>query len=229
MKKQQKKYISIKEFSTSIRIFHWIRAFCIFGLIFTGFYIAIPFLTPMPDPQPTGFLNAKIRSVHEILGFLIIGASIFRLYLFFFARSSHPERESIPQAFSVKLWIEQIKAYLFIGRHPHIKGAYNPIQVFSYFMLGILLLGLVLTGLALYAEVYHEGLGAICASLFGWVDVVCGGIANVRWIHHILMWAIIIFIPIHIYMVVLNSVRWPNGGADGIISGYHYAEIKEDK
>ena len=36
-----------EEFSGLTRLFHWLRALCIFTLIATGFYIAYPFLTFM--------------------------------------------------------------------------------------------------------------------------------------------------------------------------------------
>ncbi|PAF52601.1 Ni/Fe-hydrogenase, b-type cytochrome subunit [Helicobacter sp. 13S00477-4] len=211
-----------KEFSGLTRIFHWIRAFSIFGLIFTGFYIAYPFLQPDSNPNPTNFLQAYIRSWHLFLGFALIGVSIFRLYLFIFDRDSKPERISFAQCLSIKIWIDQIKTYLWIGKHPHIKGAYNPLQFVTYFALAILVLIISLTGIVLYYNVYHNGLGAILQTSFKWFEVMCGGLPNIRLIHHIATWGFIIFIPVHIYMVIWNSIKYPNGGADAMISGLRY-------
>lgn len=211
------------EFSGLTRIFHWIRAISIFGLIATGAYIAVPFLQPTPTAEPTLFTQAYIRSFHIILGFILIGISIFRLYLFFFDRNgSKEERQSFKQFTQPQAWIDTIKCYIWIGKHPHIEGAYNPLQFMSYFILAVLILLISLTGVALYANVYHSGLGAVLGVCFKWVEVVCGGLANVRTIHHILTWAFVIFIPVHIYLVFWNSVKYPNGGADSIISGIRY-------
>lgn len=211
------------EFSGLTRIFHWLRAFAIFGLIGTGFYIALPFLSSTPSAQPTLFTQAYIRSIHLILGFILIAISIFRVYLFFFDKDgSKEERRSFKQFVDVRVWIASIKTYLFIGKHPHIDGAYNPLQFITYFTLGVLTLLVCLTGVTLYGNVYHSGLGGVLGVCFKWVEVVCGGLANVRVIHHILTWAFIIFIPVHIYLVVWNSVKYPNGGADAIISGVRY-------
>lgn len=173
-------------FSPLVRLFHWIRAFSIFFLIFSGFYIAYPFLTPEVSATPTNFLYASFRSFHIMVGFLLISVSIFRLYLFFTSKSKG-ERISASDLFNAKIWIGQIKNYLFLGEHPHIKGVYNPMQFFAYLTLAILVLVISLTGIILYYNVYHNGLGGILQVMFKWLEVALGGLANVRAIHHINM------------------------------------------
>ncbi|RDU71950.1 Ni/Fe-hydrogenase, b-type cytochrome subunit [Helicobacter aurati] len=212
------------EFGGATRFLHWVRAFMIIFLTASGFYIAYPFLQPDASSEPISFLQAYSRAFHCIAGFVLICASIFRVYLFLFAKSSRPERYSIGQVFNPLVWIKTIGAYLFITAHPHIKGAYNPLQFCTYLALGILTLVICLTGVSLYSHVYHDGLGFIMGSCFGWVEVVCGGLANVRAIHHIVTWVFIIFIPMHIYLVIWNSVRYPNGGADAMVSGIRYVD-----
>lgn len=234
-----------EEFSGLTRLFHWLRALCIFTLIATGFYIAYPFIISQPELTQatleaningdivlnqsmgvvgTSYLQAYIRSVHLVMGFVLIAISFFRIYLFFFDKKSLPERVSITQLFDRKVWIEQIKTYLFIGKHPHINGAYNPLQFVTYLCLGILVLLISLTGVVLYYNVYDDGLGAVLAVCFKWVEVLFGGLANVRNFHHILTWAFVIFIPVHIYLAVWNSLKYPNGGVDSIISGMRYTD-----
>lgn len=225
MKKVQR-FSSHKEFSGLVRLFHWMRAIAIFGLIFTGFYIAYPFLQPTPNYTPTGFLQAIIRSWHLFFGFILIGISIFRLYLFIFDKGSQPERDSFAQVKDPKIWIRVALSYLWIGRHPHIEGAYNPLQFAVYFILAVLVLLISLTGISLYINVYHSGLGGALASCFKWVEVMCGGLANMRVIHHILTWAFVVFIPVHIYLAVWNAIKFPNGGVDGIVSGIRYQKSK---
>lgn len=220
MKKTE--YKAFQEFSGLVCLFHWIRAFCIFALIATGFYIAIPFLQPSISSQPTNFLQAYIRSIHLIAGFALIGVSFFRLYLFLFDRKSSFERESVSQLKDPKVWLSVIGSYLWISKHPHIKGAYNPLQFITYFTLAVLVLLICITGISLYINVYHSGLGGSLAPYFKWVEVACGGLANVRVIHHILTWAFVVFIPMHIYLVVWNSIKYPNGGVDSIVSGIRY-------
>lgn len=212
------------EFGGMTRFLHWVRGFMIIFLIASGFYIAYPFLQPNASSEPTLFLQAYSRAFHCIAGFVLICASIFRVYLFFFAKSSRPERISFLQVINPLVWLQVIGAYLFIAKHPHIKGAYNPLQFMTYFALALVTFVICATGAILYANVYHNGLGGVLASCFGWVEVVCGGLANVRAIHHIATWVFIIFIPVHIYLVIWNSVRYPNGGADAMVSGIRYSE-----
>ena len=223
MKTDKKTFKRTETFSPLVRLFHWIRAFCIFFLIFSGFYIAYPFLTPEVSSTPTNFLYASFRSFHVIAGFLLISVSFFRLYLFFTSKSKG-ERVSFRYLFDIKIWIGQIKNYLFLGAHPHIKGIYNPIQFFAYFSFAMLILIISLSGVILYYHTYHNGLGEVLAFMFKWLEVALGGLANVRVIHHIATWAIILFIPVHIYMVVWNAIKHPDGGADSIVGGYRYQE-----
>lgn len=212
------------EFGATTRFLHWVRAFMIVFLVASGFYIAYPFLQPDASDEPVIFLQAYNRAFHCMAGFVLIAASIFRVYLFFFAPSSRPERLSFSQLLNPLVWIKTIGAYLFIAKHPHIKGAYNPLQFTTYFVLGLVTLVICLTGANLYANVYHDGLGGVIGICFGWVDSVCGGLANVRAIHHIATWVFIVFVPVHIYLVIWNSVRYPNGGADAMVSGIRYSE-----
>ena len=234
-----------EEFSGLTRIFHWLRALCIFALIATGFYIAYPFIAPSSSMEQAtiegviaaqvvaqeqvlatnnSFLQAYIRSVHLIMGFVLIAISFFRVYLFFFDKKSLPERISFRQALQPSVWIKQVKTYIFLGNHPHIDGAYNPLQFATYFFLGVMVLLISLTGVVLYYNVYDDGLGGILKACFTWFELLCSGLANVRDLHHILTWVFVIFIPVHIYLAVWNSVKYPNGGVDSIVSGMRYTD-----
>ena len=72
-----------KEFTSLYRWQHWIRVLSIVILTITGFYIAEPFVTPMPNSEPTNFMYGLFRSWHEIFGFVMIAVVIFKTYLFF--------------------------------------------------------------------------------------------------------------------------------------------------
>ena len=51
-----------------------------------------------------------------------------------------------------------------------------------------------------------------------------GSLAMVREIHHISMWFFIVFLPIHIYLAIFNSVYGKSGAMDSIVSGYKWEE-----
>ena len=214
----------VYEFSIGLRLTHWIRALMIVVLTVSGLYIAYAFSAPVITGEPINFMNAKWRAVHEIAGFVLIGCFIFKLYLFIFDKSSHIERASFWDFINPRIWIAQIKYYLFMGEHPRLKGAYNSLQFIAYLGFYVMLAGICLTGLILYSHNYHEGLGGLIYEPMRWFEALMGGLANVRAIHHILNWGIVIFVCVHVYMAVFNAVKGKNGGMDAIVSGYKYLD-----
>ena len=172
-------------------------------------------------------MQAKYRMVHQAVGFVLIACVIFKVYLFFFDRISRKERISIVDAFNPKLWIEQIKFYLFLGKHPHLKGVYNPLQFVTYIFFYIVMVGIILTGLILYTHTYHEVLGGLLYEVLRPLEAALGGLADVRTYHRILMGVILIFGPVHIYMAFFNAIKGKDGAIDAIVSGYKF--VKEEK
>ncbi len=215
------------EFSYWLRVTHWVRALAIVILTVSGFYIAYPFISPAHSGgEPVLFLNALTRSWHVIFGFVLIAVTIGKFYLFIFDKQSKVERDSFWDFINPKIWIQQIGYYLLITKHPHGKGVYNPLQFMAYLGLYIAIIMISITGLILYVHVYHEGMGGFLFDSMRSLEVMMGGLAFVRELHHIFMWIFIIFLPIHVYLAVFNSVHGKQGAMDSIISGYRW--IKED-
>lgn len=215
------------EFSIGLRLTHWIRAISIVILVGTGFYLSYVFQAPIQTAEPTNFMQAKYRLVHQAVGFILIACIIFKIYLFLFDKVSGKERISILDVFNIKLWIGQLKFYMFLGKHPHIKGVYNPLQFVTYFVFYLVMLGIILTGLILYTHTYHEGLGGALYNLLKPLEATLGGLSEVRTYHRILMWVVLIFVPVHIYMAIFNAVKGKDGALDAIVSGYKF--VKEEK
>ncbi len=212
------------EFSLGTRWTHWIRAFAIFVLTFTGFYLAYVFISPNPSDVPIGFLNAEFRMWHEIFGFVLIAVSLFKGYLFFIDKESRKERVAFWDVVNPIIWAKQIRYYLFLGEHPHLRGAYNPLQFVAYIGLYVMVFIICLTGVMLYVHVYHDGLGALLYPLMRPLEVMMGGLSMVRQIHHITMWGILLFVPVHIYMAIFNSIMGREGAIDAIVSGYKFGK-----
>ncbi|PSM51400.1 [Ni-Fe] hydrogenase, cytochrome b subunit [Campylobacter blaseri] len=210
------------EFSIGYRATHWIRAITIAVLIVSGLYIAYVFQSANINDEPVLFLQAKWRFVHLVAGFIMIGAIIFKSYLFVFDKLSRRELVSILDFINPKIWIDQIKFYLFIGDHPQLKGVYNPLQFIAYIIFYAVAFLISITGLILYVHVYHNGLGGLLYEPLREIEVAMGGLANVRAIHHICMNIIIFFVCVHVYMAVFNAIKGKNGAIDAIISGYKF-------
>jgi len=213
--------MEVVEFTPAYRWQHWIRALTIVVLTITGFYIAYPFIEPSSNAEPTNFLYADIRAIHIAFGFLMIAAVLVKTYLTLFGKADTYKSElvSIKDLINPKIWIQQLGYYTFLTKHPQLQGVYNPLQFMAYLGMYVLFYLLIITGIVLHVHVYHEGLGGVLYDIGRWFEVLMGGLANVREIHHISMWALLIIIVIHIYMAVFNSVFGKNGSMDAIFSG----------
>jgi len=212
-------------YSVSNRVLHWIRALVITGLIITGFYIAEPFLSPKGSSD--NLLYAEWSMWHFILGFILISSGLLRIYLFFFGKNSGRELGSLRDVFSIKSWIIQLKSYFFIGELRK-KGFYGPLQFITYTAIMILVVLASVTGLVLYVHVYHQGVGGLLYESMSIIEAWMGGLAKVRYIHHIIMWGYLIFIPIHIYLVIWSAVRFKHSALDVMFTGYDY-HLKKEK
>jgi Ni/Fe-hydrogenase 1 B-type cytochrome subunit len=207
------------EFSVIFRLQHWIRALAITVLIATGFYLAYPMLSPAPTNEPTNFMYALFRSWHIIFGFVLISAFMLKTYIFFFGKTEAKERQSFRDLFSFNTWKYQIGYYSLLTKRPKLHGAYNPMQFAAYFLFYVLLSGLTVTGLILYVHVFHEGLGGFLYDPMRQIEVLLGGLAVVRELHHILMWGVILFVIAHLYLVTFNAIYIKEGAIDAIFSG----------
>ena len=211
-------------YSSTNRILHWIRAIVITGLAITGFYIARPFLSA--GESTNDLIYAEWVYWHLVFGFILITSGLLRIYLFFFGTDRKGELLSLKDELSVKSWITQLKSYFFIGELKK-KGIYGPLQFLSYTMVMALIVIASLTGLVLYVHVYHDGLGGLLYEPMRVVEVWMGGLAMVRFYHHITMWGFLIFIPIHVYMVIWSAIRFKHGGLDVMFTGYDYHLLKD--
>ena len=207
------------EFTGAYRWQHWIRALSIVVLTVTGFYIAEPFISVTPSAEPTNFMQAELRSWHEIFGFVLTAAVVTKMYLFFFGRKYRKEIGSIRDFLNPTVWVRQIGYYLLICKHPHLKGVYNPLQFAAYLFFYLLMILLILTGFILYAHSYHDGFGGMIYDRMMAIEAALGGLAWVRELHHIAMWGVILFVTVHVYMAVYNAVFSKDGSMDAIFSG----------
>lgn len=205
-------------FTPAIRIFHWLRALAILVLVVTGFYISWPFLVA---PESTDVLvQGWIRFAHIVFGFVLTAITLVRFYLFFFSRNNI-ERRSFKDVMSLNSWIVQLKSYLWMG-HLNKAGVYGPLQFVTYVAISTMALFICITGLVLYANVYHLGLGGMLWESAAWLTAQMGGLANVRIWHHYLTWTFIVFVVIHVYMAVWSGIRFKQNSVDSIVSGYDY-------
>ena len=207
-----------------LRLMHWIAALCIVVLAVTGFYIGKPYFLTSGEAS-SHFLMGKVRLLHFGAAGLLVATGIVRIYWLFagnkFERfiALFPVR---PRDW-VNMW-QQIKFYLMIQpeKAPHYLG-HNPLQQLSYTGMYAVAIVMVVTGFTLYGQANP---GGIFHTLFAWVPPLFGGLQRVRFVHHVLTWAFLAFIPIHIYLAMRSDVLERTGTISSIVSGGRF--VRQD-
>jgi Ni/Fe-hydrogenase 1 B-type cytochrome subunit len=204
-----------------IRINHWGMVISIFILIVTGFYIAGPF-TVYEGETVKKFFMGDVRFVHILFGIFLSFIFIWRVYLAFFSKF-HADWKDF---FAFTDWpntVKQLKFYALVSKEPaEHKYLYGPMQSLAYGGLMVMILFIVLTGVILMGAGYHAGLTGLIYKIVKPFENLVGGLAMVRWIHHILTWCFILFVVVHIYMAFWYDVMFRQGTVSSMISGIVY-------
>jgi Ni/Fe-hydrogenase 1 B-type cytochrome subunit len=204
-----------------IRINHWGMVISIFILIVTGFYIAGPF-TVYEGETVKKFFMGDVRFIHILFGVFLSFIFIWRVYLAFFSKF-HADWKDF---FAFTDWpntVKQLKFYALVSKEPaEHKYLYGPMQSLAYGGLMVMILFIVLTGVILMGAGYHAGLTGLIYKIVKPFENLVGGLAMVRWIHHILTWCFILFVVVHIYMAFWYDVMFRQGTVSSMISGIVY-------
>ncbi len=220
------KIVAHKEWSVAIRINHWAMAISIFVLIATGFYIADPFTVGAGETIHK-FLMGDVRFIHIFFGMILFFLFLWRIYLAFFSKF-HADWKDFFAFTDIKATIKQIRFYLLVEKEaPEHKWLYGPLQSLAYAGLLFMVLVIVVTGLILMGAGYHAGLTALLYKILKPVENMMGGLATVRFIHHIFTWFFILFIVVHMYMAFWYDAILQRGTISSMISGKVFKKEKE--
>jgi Ni/Fe-hydrogenase b-type cytochrome subunit len=200
-----------------IRAMHWAAALSIVVLVVTGFYIGKPYFITHGEAS-AHYLMGWMRFLHFTAAGVFVATAIIRVYWLFAGNQFERWKALFPVRTAD--WVnmlKQVKFYLMIQpeKSPHYLG-HNPLQQFSYTGMYAVAIAQVVTGFAMYGQ---SRPGGLWYTLFGWVVPLLGGIQVVHFVHHILTWAFLIFIPIHIYLALRADMLERTGTISSIISG----------
>ena len=141
------------------------------------------------------------------------------IYLAYSIASRHLTRDLVPGAKEWRTVGQSIKDHLRF-RHPTGEAAkhYNVLQKITYLLVVFVLLPLVvLMGLAM-----SPWLNSLWP---GWVDLV-GGRQSARTLHFVAAWALVAFVLIHVFEVIISGV-WNN--LRSMITGVYRVRIEEPR
>jgi len=200
-----------------IRAMHWTAAAAIVVLIVTGFYIGRPYFMP-PVGTADPFLMGWMRLAHFLAAGVLVATAVVRIYWLFAGNRYERWSALLPVTRrSLRGMVEMARYYLLLpgARHPRYLG-HNPLQQVAYTGVYALAAIQVVTGFALYG-LANPG-GPFHQASF-WVAWFPNGIRGVRFLHHVLTWAFLVFIPLHVYLSLRADVVDREGTASSIVSG----------
>jgi len=200
-----------------LRALHWLWVFLLVALAVSGLFISEGWLLSYGD-LANGFAFGWIRLIHYIAGWLLAVVLILRVARSFFGSNRYQRWSSlVPLSFrSLKDTVETAKNYLLMRswKSPRYIG-HNPLQQWTYTAILLLLVAMVVTGFSLYA-MYDPRHWFF--RWFMWPNHLIGN-ANVRLVHTIGMWVLLLFLPAHIYLSILADNVDREGAITSIISG----------
>jgi Ni/Fe-hydrogenase 1 B-type cytochrome subunit len=198
-----------------VRLTHWVNFLAIVILSFTGYYIAAPFFQA---PAGEFFYMAMMRFIHFVAAYVFTVSVLVRIYWAFVGNEYSRWREFLP------FWGQRrrdlvgcVYYYSFIRRECPPAVGHSASAAVSYLILLLLYLAEIGTGFALYGQGHPRGF--FWTLMGGWLLYFFQSPA-LRLIHHLIMWAILIFAIIHVYIGWLNDIAEKKFVMSSIFGGY---------
>lgn len=209
-------------FSLVVRFFHWINAGAILVLGVTGFIIGNPPAILASHEAYAGYWFGMVRYIHFVTAYIFLFNLIVRIYWMFAGNRFEKWNNFIPTGknFVNEMW-EVIKIDILLLRSKHIVSiGHNALAGFSYLFLFLLMIAQTITGFGLYEAMSDSWI----ASLFSWVVPLFGSDLEVRFWHHVFMWAFVLFTMVHIYLVFYHDYVEGRGEVSSMFGGWKFIE-----
>jgi Ni/Fe-hydrogenase 1 B-type cytochrome subunit len=201
-----------------LRLTHWTNAFSLLVLSITGFYISSPFIHAYSSKQ---YIMGWVRLIHFIASYVFTMSIIIRIYWAFMGNKFESYKEWFPfSREKFKELLDTLKFYFFLRRDPPYVIGHSALAAFTYFIVYLLFIFEIVSGFALYS-VNHSGI--IWTLLGGWLLNIMH-LPTVRLYHHLVMYVILAFVPLHIYATWYMDPHERNGLVSSIFSGYKFID-----
>jgi len=192
---------------------HWVRVAAMFILILTGIFIHTPFITGGPNSS----IMSTMRFLHFVAAYTFIIGLVIRVYMAFFSKFDADWRDfgimrNLVNVPDILMW------YLFILKDHKKYRRYNPMQAYAYLGVAVLMILAAISGFA----IYHGKIFMLIQAPgpFVWLNNLIGGEVNMRLIHIGIMWCFIVFLIIHVYLCIMNSLVKRDESFTSIFTGY---------
>jgi len=201
--------------SLLLRLYHWSLAGSIVALVITGLYINNPW--SQTNLEGGGFMTVlAMRNIHGLAGYLFTAAILVRIFLLFFGNRQERLWDFLPlTGRNVRNLGETIGVYTYLRAEPgEDKLGHNVLAGLTYTLTIIAALFQMASGfyLRLPENAFWQK----------WGVTLFASQQNARFIHHLLLWYFILFALIHIYLVVWNDLKHPDGLISSIFTGHKF-------
>ncbi len=211
---------SVYVYEAPVRVWHWVNALAISVLCVTGYLIGSP-LPSLSGEASSHFMMGYIRFAHFAAAYVFAVGLIGRVYWAFVGNQHAREMVTLPVlrlAYWREVWA-MFSWYLFLRPRPNQYVGHNPmarLMMFTgYFLVSLFML---VTGFAMYGEGLQTGSWA--DRMFGWVIPLLGQSQGVHTWHHLGMWALVLFVIVHIYAAIREDIMGRQSIVSTMISGY---------
>ena len=211
---------SVYVYEAPVRLWHWINAAAIMVLCVTGYTIGSP--PPSIDVAEAAnqFTFGYIRFAHFAAAMIMTVGFFGRIY-WAFAGNHHARQMFLLPVWNKQWWAEvlqEIRWYAFLEDKPKKYVGHNPLaQIAMFLFMTVGLSFMILTGFALYSE--GIGRDTPVDTIFGPLLDFVGGSQIMHQLHHLGMWAIVVFMIIHIYAAIREDILSRQSMVSTMISG----------
>lgn len=211
---------SVYVYQVPVRLWHWINALALVVLAVTGYLIATPLQAPLGEASEHYWMG-MVRFTHFAAGYLLAIGLAGRVYWALVGNYYAKELFWVPffqWAYWQDVWA-MIKWYGFISARPGQYIGHNPLaRSAMFFMFLWPTVFMIITGFGMYAE--GQQVGSWHELVFGWVIPLFGQSQDVHTWHHLGMWALVVFVLLHVYAAVREEILGRSSMVSSMISGY---------
>ena len=204
-----------------LRLCHWGWVAAIIVLTVTGYVIANPGWIPTHESERTdiGFFMGYVRYVHLLAAVVLVTILVVRVWNLSTSKIPYdrwgalvPWRDRHQAANGVRT----LQAYMFIRptTAPEYFG-HNPLQQLTYSAMYLVFLLQVITGAALWG--LYDSQGWFWGLFQGLNHLM--GTQQVRLLHYVIMWIVILFVPLHVYLSIRADSVDRSGAISSMVSG----------
>jgi Ni/Fe-hydrogenase 1 B-type cytochrome subunit len=227
-----KLYKRVYVWELPVRIFHWLNALAITVLIVTGFIIADPPALMSKKEAYETFMMGTVRFIHFTAAYVFAVVMLLRIYWAFVGNKYAHWKAFIPFSKKALHNISHVVKHDIFLLPEKSKDYYSGYSVGHNYMATTIYAVMFVMGLVML----FTGFGLLSDNatwwfpkMFGWVPEFLGGDFITRQIHHLTMWAFILFILVHVYLAVYHDVVEARGEISSMISGFKFVRVERFK